>query len=63
MITKVNFSTFLKEIKNKGNLTNQTLAKYMQRSEASVSLYLSGRSIPTYEKLLSLKENLLSLGL
>lgn len=58
MEKKLLFSTFLKDIKEKENFSNATLARYMNCSEGSVSLYLSQKSLVGYDKILSLKDSL-----
>ena len=58
MEEKLLFSMFLNEIKNKEQLTNSTIAEYMNCSEGSVSLYLSKKSLVGYDKIVSLKNSL-----
>lgn len=58
MEEKLLFAIFLKDIKDKEKLSNSTLSKYMNCSEASLSLYLSKKSFASYDKIVSLKENL-----
>lgn len=58
MEEKLSFLTFLQDIKDKANLSNLTLAKYMNCSIASVSLYLSKKSLVGFKKIVSLRESL-----
>ncbi len=58
MEQKLLFPIFLQHIKDTEQLSNATLANYMNCSEGSISLYLSKKSLPSYDKILSLKNSL-----
>ena len=58
MEQKLLFSIFLQDIKEKEQLSNATLASYMNCSESSVSLYLNKKSLVGYNKIISLKNAL-----
>ena len=58
MEEKLLFNTFLQDIKDKENLSNSTLARYMSCSEGSISLYLNKKSLIGYDKISALKDSL-----
>ena len=57
MEEKLIFSTFLQVIKDQENLSNMTLARYMNCSEGSVSLYLAKKSMVGLDKIKSLRDS------
>ena len=58
MEKKLTFSTFLRDIKTRENYTNAKLAKYMDCSEATVSLCLANKSFVSYGKIAFLAKSL-----
>ncbi len=58
MEKELNFSIFLKEIKEKEHLLNSELAGYLNCTESSVSMYLANKSQVGYNKIVSLKDSL-----
>lgn len=55
------FATFLQDIKDQEQLSNATLANYMNCSESAVSLYLSKKSLVGYDKIKALRRSLLDI--
>ena len=61
MEEKLLFSTFLNDIKDKMRFSNSTLASYMNCSESAISLCLNKKSLLGFDKIVSLKDSLVSI--